>query len=536
MRSTNEPAQSAQAEAMQTGGGCPITGTVGASPSASDASRPGPIRLPVTPQNWPEGRLSIASSLREDPFWPTRRPVRALRRTINGKGRPGPLPPGPKGLPVVGSVLQMRRDPYEFFRRSAAKYGDIYRIPMPLFDLVMVQHPDDVSTFMDDATGRYSMSASATPLVQRILRHLGAAVPFLEGDKFRQRRRMLMPMFGRRHLARVADVLASEFVTRIDGWSRWVGNGEVVDLQHAISQVTLPAFLRAMFSSSISDQEIHETDIDLRTMMGLVGSGTLLMAPPNLIPWPGRDSAPRSMRRVRALVRRIVGERRHNPTETADLLNLLLEARYDDGSPLSEPDLEMELIILMAGGYETVVASLSWTLAHLLSHHDHLDKLYREVDALDGAVPTTEDLARLTWAKACFDEGQRLQGAPMNPRFVMEDSEIGGYPIPQYSMLAVSLYAMHRDPRWWPEPDLYDPTRFIDEALVKARPRLAFMPFGSGPHHCLGTGMAYMNAQFLLAILFQRYRLALPKGWAPQHQYAFSTIVKGGLPVTFTNA
>lgn len=536
MRSTNDTPQPAPAEATQNAGACPITGTTTDSSPGVDGTRTESIRRLSPSKKWAEGRLSVVSSLREDPFWPTRRPIRAIRRTVNGKGRPGPLPPGPKGIPIVGSVIEMRREPYEFFRRNAAIYGDIYRVPMPLFDLVMVQHPDDVSAFMDDATGRYSMSASATPLVQRVLGYVGAAVPFLEGDKFRQRRRMLMPMFGRRHLARVADVLAAEFVTRMDSWSRWVDSGEVVDLQHAISQVTLPAFLRAMFSSSISEQEIHETDIDLRTMMGLVGSGTLLMAPPNLIPWPGRDSAPHSMRRVRALVRRLVQDRRSNPTETVDLLNLLLEARYDDGSALSEPDLEMELIVLMAGGYETVVASLSWTLAHLLSHHDHLETLYREIDALDGAVPTPEDLPRLTWAKACFDEGQRLQGAPINPRFVMEDSEIGGYPIPQYSMLAVSLYSVHRDPRWWPEPDRYDPTRFTDEAAAKTRPRLAFMPFGSGPHHCLGTGMAYMNAQFLLTILFQRYRLALPKGWAPQHQYAFSTIVKGGLPVTLTNA
>lgn len=220
--------------------------------------------------------------------------------------------------------------------------------------------------------------------------------------------------------------------------------------------------------------------------------------------------------------------------ETPDLLGLLLEATYDDGSPLSERDLSMELMILMAGGYETVVASLSWTLALLLSHPDYLQRLYGEIDTLGGATPTPADLPQLPWVKACFDEGQRLQGHPLNPRFAMEDDVIGGYFIPQYSIVGPSLYSIHRDPRWWPNPDVYDPNRFMDEALAKDRPRLAFMPFGSGRHHCLGTGMAYMNAQFLLAIIFQRYRLTLPEGWEPKHHFNFSVTVDGGVPVTVT--
>ncbi|WP_234803210.1 cytochrome P450, partial [Mycobacteroides abscessus] len=236
----------------------------------------------------------------------------------------------------------------------------------------------------------------------------------------------------------------------------------------------------------------------------------------------------------RRLTRRLIQQRRKNPIETPDLLSLLLEASYDDGSQLSERDLSMELMILMAGGYETVVASLSWTLALLLGHPEHLRRLYAEVDGLAGALPTPDDLPKLAWAKACFDEGQRLQGHPLNPRFAMDDDVIGGYFIPKHTIVGPSLYSIHRDPRWWTDPDTYDPNRFMDEVAARSRPRLAFMPFGSGRHHCLGTGMAYMNAQFLLAIIFQRYRLALPEGWKPKHHFNFSVTLEGGLPVTLT--
>lgn len=468
---------------------------------------------------------------RKDPWWLTRAGIPLASSIVRGVGSPALTPPGPVGHPVVGSVPEMRREPFEFFRRCAREFGDVYRVPFPLGgSIVVVNHPDYASQVMDDPVGRYSMIGPG----QAAMGVIGAAIPMLEGDKFRQRRRMLMPMFGRRHLARVAEVIADEFVRRVDRWACWADTGRVVDLQHAIAQVTLPAFLRAMFSSTITEQEIRETDVDLRTFMSLMASVTMMSPLPSVLPLPGRESAPRSMWRLWRLTRRLIKQRRKTPIETPDLLSLLLEASYDDGSQLSERDLSMELMILMAGGYETVVASLSWTLALLLGHPEHLRRLYAEVDSLAGALPTPDDLPKLAWAKACFDEGQRLQGHPLNPRFAMDDDVIGGYFIPKHTIVGPSLYSIHRDPRWWTDPDTYDPNRFMDEVAARSRPRLAFMPFGSGRHHCLGTGMAYMNAQFLLAIIFQRYRLALPEGWKPKHHFNFSVTLEGGLPVTLT--
>lgn len=495
------------------------TGVNSAPPFAPEASR------------WSRGRLSILNSLRSDPFWPTRRPLRVATCAVNGWGRPAPLPPGPKGLPIVGSLIPYYRNPYEFLRVNAEKYGDVYRVPLPIHDLIVVSHPDDISAFMDDATGRYSMFGTT----QWLFRWIGRSVPTLEGEMSRERRKMLLPMFGRRHLARVADVLSEEFVNRVDRWGQWADTSNPVNLQHEIARVTLPAFLRTMFSTSISDKEIHEIDVDVRATMRLGASYLLLSMPPNPLPFPGVQSAPHSLLRLVLQVKKIVRRRRDNPVQNPDLLSILLEARYDDESTLSERDLIAELIVLITGGYETIVAAMSWTLALLLKNPEHVTRLYEEVDALGGNVPGVADLPKLNWAKACFDEGQRLQGAPLNWRFAMDENEIGGYPIPRRSVVATSLYVVHRDRRWWgDDPDRYDPMRFMDPEQVRARPRLAFMPFGSGTHHCVGTGMAYMNAQLLLATIFQRYRLAVPENWAPRHKFAFSTVIDGGLPVTLT--
>ncbi|WP_439957538.1 cytochrome P450 [Nocardia crassostreae] len=469
-------------------------------------------------------------ALAKDPLWPTRHPVGFAARALDGRGRPGPLPPGPVGLPGVGVWPLYTRDPYEYLRHCARRYGDVFRVPLPGFDFVVFNHPDYVAHILGDAETRYSMVGP----FERLIRTVGASTPMMDGPDFRARRKTLNPMFGHRHLARIADTISAEFAARVADWEQWADTGRVVDLQHEIARVTLPGFLRAMFSASITEQEIAELDVDMRIGMRFAGASMTLTRPPNLVPLPGVDSVPGAVLRAWRTVGRLISDRRANPTGDNDLLDMMLEARYADGTPISTRDLKMELLTLIGGGYETVVASLSWTLALLCENPEAAEALYAEVDGLDGAAPTFADLNRLTWAKACFDEGQRLQGAPLNMRFALEDDEIGGYPIPQWTLLGIPQYVLHRDERWWPDPDRYDPTRFTDEDVVKARPNLAFIPFGTGRHRCVGSAMGYMNAQFLLALIFQRYRLHTPAGWHPRHSFGLSTTVKGGLPVTVT--
>lgn len=458
---------------------------------------------------------------------------RAQRRLSTAWRGVDPTMPGPTGHPVLGVLPEFVKDPFELLRGYAGEYGDVFAVPLPLWNLVVVNHPDLVDQVMNDRSGTFSMIG---PLEQFVARTIGAALPMMEGESFRRRRRTLTPMFGRRHLANIADAVVDEFTRRIERWERFVDSGEVVDLQHEIAQVTLPAFLRAMYSAAVTEEEIAQLDRDLRLLMRTVASGVLLSPPPNPLPIPGTDSLPLAWRRLRRTVNRLVDDRLANPIEGTDLLGLLLDSRYEDGTGLSRKDLTTELIVLMAGGYETVVASLTHTLAHLCLNPGPAERLYDEVAELEGVSPGLADLDRLVWAKACFDEGQRLQGHPMNPRIALTDTQLAGFFIPRGTLVGTSVYTLHRDQRWWPDGDSYDPTRFTDKEVVHARPNLAFIPFGAGPHHCIGSGLAYMNAQFLLALIFQRYRLHTAPGWQPRHASTFSVTLKGGLPVTLTRA
>ena len=427
---------------------------------------------------------------------------------------------------------ELKADPFGYLRHLGKLYGDVYRLPMPTYDVVIVNHPDHVRHIMSHRDGEYSLIGPATGAVRKVL---GTSMQMMEGEEFRRRRKPLTPMMGRRQLTRIATTVADEFADRLARWDRLAETGEPIDLQHEINGVVIPGFMRAMFSVKLSDAELHRPDVDIRTLMQSASSPLLLGPAPRLL--PGDGNPVQAWFRLRHWLKRRIKQRLADAESYDDLLQVLLDARYEDGTPISRRDVITEAMMLVGGGYETVVAALAWTLALLPQNPRAQQRLYDEVDGLGGAQPGYADLDRLKWAKACFDEGQRLQGLLLQPRFAMIDDIIGGYRIRRGTLIGLAIYALQRDPRWWgPDAESYEPIRFYDKDIVAARPNLAFMPFGAGPHRCFGAAMGYLEAQFLLAQIHQRFRIQTHAGRVPEHDPALPWPVKGGVPAVLTKA
>lgn len=467
-----------------------------------------------------------------DPFWLTRNPVGRARDVLRSRHDGGARPPGPRGRPFVGVLPELKADPFGYLQHLGEVYGDVYRLPLPFYDVVIMNHPDHVRHVVSHRDGEYSLLGPAAGAAKKLL---GASMQMMEGHEFRRRRKPLTPMMGRQQLTKVAATVADEFANRLARWDRFAQTGEPIDLQHEINDVVIPGFMRAMFSVKLSDAELHRLDIDVRTLMQSASSPLMLGSPPRLL--PGDGNPVQAWLRMRRWVKRRVDERLADNGSYDDMLQVLLDARDEDGNPLNRRDVITEAIMLIGGGYETVVAALAWTLALLPQNSRAQQRLYDEVDALGGAPPSYADLERLEWAKACFDEGQRLQGLLLQPRFAMVDDVIGGYRIRRGTLVGLPIYALQRDPRWWgADADSYEPNRFHDKDAVAARPNLAFMPFGAGPHRCFGAAMGYLEAQFLLAQIHQRFRIQTPAGWAPEHDPALPWPVKGGVPAVLSKA
>lgn len=467
-----------------------------------------------------------------DVFWTSRNPVGHARDVLARRRIGAPRPPGPRGRPLLGVLAELRADPFRYLQELRDHYGDVYRLPLPMYDVVIVNHPDHVRHIMSHRQGEYSMLG---PVAEAAKRVLGVSMQLLEGDDFRQRRKLLAPMMGRGQLSKIAATVADEFANRLAKWDRFADDGQTIDLQHEINDVVIPGFMRAMFTKHLSDAELHRLDLDIRALMASASSPLFLGPSPRLL--PGEGNPVQAWLRMRRWVKRAIDERLADTRPREDMLQTILDARYEDGSPISRRDAVTEAIMLIGGGYETVVAALAWTLGLLPQNPHAQQRLYDEVDALGGALPGYDDLDRLQWAKACFDEGQRLQGVLLQPRFAMIDDTIGGYRIRRGTLIGIPIHSLQRDPRWWgPDANSYDPNRFYDKDIVAERPNLAFMPFGAGPHRCFGAAMGYLEAQFLLAQIHQRFRIQTPTGWVPEHDPGLPWPVRGGVPAILTKA
>lgn len=467
-----------------------------------------------------------------DILWATRNPVGRVRdlRRARRRADDAPLPPGPRGRPFTGVLPQFQADPFGYLQHLGRVYGDVFRLPLPLYDVVIVNHPDHVRHVMNQPDGQYSLLG---PVAGWARFALGTSMQMLEGAKFRERRKPLTPMMGRQQLTKIADLVADEFANGLAGWERFADAGTTVDLQEELANLIMPAFMRAMFSARLPEEELHRLDADVRLLFRTTAGALFLGPAPRLL--PGAENPVQAWLRMRRWVKRQVEQRLADPEPYDDMMQVVLDARQEDGTPISRRDAVTEIIMLIGGGYETAVAALSWTLGFLQQNPQAQQRLYREVDALGGAVPSYQDLDRLQWAKACFDEGQRLQGHPFMPRFAMIDDTIGGYRIRRGNLIGITPYALQRDSRWWgDDADRYEPMRFYDKDAVAARPNLAFIPFGTGPHRCFGAAMGYLESQFLLAQIHQRFRIQTPADWAPQHDPELPWPVRGGVPAVLS--
>jgi cytochrome P450 len=433
--------------------------------------------------------------------------------------------PGPRGVPGLGVAPQLLRDPYRPFLRWAAHYGDAYRPRLPGVTHTIVNHPDLVRQVLGAGGDRYAKGR----MNHRLEPVLGDGIPISEGEKWKRNRRLMNPMFGRKQLDSLTATVADAVWERVEGWDRWCGTGEVVDLDPPFGAITMNVLLKAMFGTSVGADDVDHMVADFRHIGRYMAGLMLTVWAPDWMPVPWKRGGHEALGRVNEFIARLITDRRAEAGEHDDLLSLLLDARFEDGSPLSEADLRDELMGLLFGGFETTQSALGWTVALLDSNPDAASSVFEELESLDGALPTTWDSVQsLRWTKACFDEAQRLQGAPLFSREAVVPDEIGGIPVPAGSLVAVSPFALHRTPSLWKDPERYDPGRFLDAEVD----RFAFIPFGAGPRHCIGSNLAYLEAVLTLAAMYSRYRVRMQTGFTPQHDFHLSTGMKGGCPVT----
>jgi cytochrome P450 len=291
--------------------------------------------------------------------------------------------------------------------------------------------------------------------------------------------------------------------------------GERFDAAAEMGRLTLAIAAETMFGADL-EGEAEElgralTDsLELFDLLTVPFSEQLLRLP---LPRTRRFHAARE--RLDRTIYRLIAERRARGEDRGDLLSMLLEAQDAEGDEGADGDMQLrdEALTLFLAGHETTANALAWTWFLLAQHPAVERRLHAELDAvLGGRPPTVGDLPRLRYARMVLSEAMRLYPpAWAVARLALEDYRVGPYTAPRGSIVLMSQWVTHRDPRWWPEPERFDPDRWTPEGEA-GRPRFSYFPFGGGPRVCIGEAFAWMEGTLVMAAIGQRWRLRLAPG------------------------
>jgi cytochrome P450 len=439
------------------------------------------------------------------------------------------LPPGPKPLIPVSTLLAYRRDRFGFFTRLAREYGDLVYFklgPQPAF---LLNNPDYIRDVLITHNKNFMKSEGA----QRSKRLLGDGLATSEGEVHLRQRRLMQPSFHRQQIAAYAATMVEYAARMRAGWK----DGETLEVSREMMRLTLAIASKTFFDADVDSEADEIGDafteaISLFHFLALPYSRFL-----EKLPLPVMRRFQNARERLDATIYRMIEERRRSDSERSDLLSLLIRARDEegDGKGMTDEQLRDEMMTIFFAGHETTANGLTWTW-YLLSQNPEVEaRLHREIaEVLQGRLATAEDYPKLKYTEMVIAESMRLYPpAWVTARRAVDDYQINDYFIPARSILLMSQWLMHRNEKYYPDPLKFDPERWRPEAR-EARPKFSYFPFGGGPRVCIGEHFAWMEGVLVLATLAQRWQLRLVEGHPVEAQPIVTLRPKYGMKMIVT--
>lgn len=413
----------------------------------------------------------------------------------------------------------------------AHEHGDLVYLRLGSQEVYLISHPDLIVELL---SVQYA-SLVKSRFLDRARVLLGDGLLTANGTAHLRKRRLVQPAFHRPRLAGYAR----HMVECAEVARRRLHAGQTVDLGEAMMRLTLAIVGRTLFATDVEDHassvgQAMNTIIELFDVLILPFSEHLDKLP--FLPVARRLADAR--RTLDRTVREIIQQRAREAEDQGDLLSMLLAARDEEGGRLTDAEVRDEVLTLFLAGHETTANALTWTWLLLARNPECERRMHEEIDeVLGGRLPEFEDVPALRYTERVLAEAMRLYPpAWALGRRAIAPVHLAGHTLLPGSVFVLSPYVTHRDDRWWPEPEHFDPDRF----LVDSRPKFAYFPFGGGPRVCIGERFAWMEGVLLLATLAQRWRFRLhPDTRVDIHpqitlrpRYPLRFTVEGRLPQT----
>ena len=421
-----------------------------------------------------------------------------------------PQPPGPRGLPLLGVLPQLRRDALRFVCRLGREYGDLVTLDLGVERVWLLNHPDHVRRVLNDNYRNYRKSdfyKRSKPLV-------GLGLLTSEGELWRRQRMLMQPAFRRERLAHYVATMVTCAEAALSRWAKAAERGEALALSREIMRLTRTILIRALFGAA-TGEEGARIDRAMETVLEFHEARIWSLFPlPTAIPTPANLRYRAALGSLNALVRSLIRACRARGAPGEDLLSLLVFARDEStGEGMSEQQLRDEVMTIFIAGHETTALATLWTLYLLSQHEEERMRLEAEIDgALARRAPAFTDLAKLSYSAQVVQEAIRLYPPLWTfSRAAVAEDEIGGYAIAAGRTVMICPYLVHRHPDIWRDPERFDPERF-SPAEVERRHPFAHFPFAAGPRKCIGAQLGLSEAIVLTAMICQRFRLRVAAG------------------------
>jgi cytochrome P450 len=430
----------------------------------------------------------------------------------------------------MGVMREFNRDSLGFIERAQHEYGDIVWMRFLYVPALFLYHPDDVEYVLTTNPKNFIKSMSLrSNFFQRLV---GNGLLTSQGEEWKRARRLSQPAFHRERVATYADTMV-DYTRRLT--SQWQ-SGRCRDMHRDMMRLTLEIVVKCLFSSDVSD-DVDDVGATLKELVKPFASqATLGWILNNRLPTPYHFRFHALAKKIDKVVYRIIAERRASGKDEGDLLSMLLAARDEDGSQMSDRQLRDEVMTLFLAGHETTALTLAWSWYLLGTNREAEAKFHGELDeVLDGREPTIADVPRLKYTEQIAKESMRLYPPAYGlGREAIDDCEIGGYHVPKGTQVFMFQWATQRDPRFYDEPLAFKPERWTEDFVARL-PKYAYFPFGGGPRACIGASFAMMEVVLCLATIGQRFRLEL----VPDHPVtiypAMSLRPKDGIKVVVRN-
>jgi cytochrome P450 len=441
---------------------------------------------------------------------------------MNGPARP----PGPK-LPMLGTLIMPGRDPLAIFTRFARDYGDIVQFTMSGERAFFINHPDYIRQVLVTDNAKYGKSRA----LERARKLLGDGLLTSDGAVHQRKRRHVQPAFHRAQIAGYAATMV-DHASRAAG--RWA-DGTTIDVSTEMMRLTLSIVGRTLFDVDIESQ----ADRVGRALTAVLETFWLALLPfsdlVESLPLQAVRDSVQARKDLDALIYGMVADRRLHPdAQRMDLLSMLVRSESDQAEDgLSDAEIRDEALTLLLAGHETTANALMWTWYLLGQAPDAAAAVHDEVDrVLNGGRATVDMVEALPSVTRVVTESLRLFPPAWSiGRRAKEACEIGGYTIPAKSIVFMSQWTMHRDPRFYEHPERFMPERWTRE-FRSSLPRYAYFPFGGGPRHCIGESFAWMELVLIVATIAQRWAFELVPGHPIATQPLLTLRSKHGMRMT----